>query len=371
LHPPRGSAGVQVQSSAPVAVSARIRPGNLPHKTRVPDDYEIHTSPRERTPFYFGLGPLDATELRRKPKRYLFVNSYPEPPEETDRLAVGTPYLWEDFAPTYQGIFGYPVLVERDVDGPSRDEALSAIFVELLEGEPAEIALVSPEGIETPNRKLIFSREKAEPAVLNVRVGGISILRKKLLTRQGEFNVPGLPPGPVELELKLEKTSPDEGSGHACRFFVNYVDPRKAPILRTFLYRFEGPLEFLVEKKLPEEMLNVRILAPLNQVEPYTIRAHLEPANPRDRTPIIEKDSSTFLSREFVIQPSGGKAVLLGDESLEYDAGRKFFVPLDPNLPAGIYRLKLVPGEGFRGLVSVNRINPGEYSDIRFHREPQ
>jgi hypothetical protein len=51
--------------------------------------------------------------------------------------------------------------------------------------------------------------------------------------------------------------------------------------------------------------------------------------------------------------------------------GERFAIPLNSDLPAGAYRIRLALAKGAEGLVTLSQIKAGNYEQRRFFRETE
>ncbi len=346
---------IQLSSDQELLVSGYSRPPDLTRLVRVPEDYRTFENAEGRQPAWFLLRPDEAERLRREMRAFGLLLQ--KRPPRTDPLLVAGVYDWESYQPegNWKGRY---LMLPRESAFPVRDQALAAVYRELPRGRPVSLRLSGGIGRRQVSPTLVFLRSEKTPAEIELLVDGTSHLRTKIAGSQGELRLPPLRPGRREILLRFDA---------AGRFYLNHAGASGESYLRRLALRLDGDgLDFDYEKRSDEaEVLTAEFFT-----ESGT-RSVLEVTVGRDHEPRLSAASDwTFRNRVYDVAPGTNALVpVLNTAGHAVDGGRKFWLPLGADLPAGHYRVSIRPTNGTQGYLVLYRLVPGQQVSRLFFRE--
>lgn len=236
---------------------------------------------------------------------------------------------------------GRSLLVPRTSSGRARDRLLSSAFVALPVGQEVlvRVAELGSDGRVRPS--LLFAAPSgAPPAVVRLEIDGSPATAWSLPAGHGSAQLPDLVPG--EHRLRLDGPA-------AWRFFVNHSIGEQESWMRRTAYRFDGPVEVRVTKPSRARMtVTGRLFLPTGRPPGVAgIRGRLLTGGRRVEGPTA---GYTFSERSWEIVPGSPPAPWVeGGATFGLDIGTPFFLPLEDDLPAGEYTLRLEPQSGCAG----------------------
>ena len=354
---PPEAARLRLVASVPVLASAYTRPADLPRETRVP---EVPFSPGEeplRQPAWFALRPLEHARLLTEKRSLLLLLQRRPPAEQRPEILAGH-YLWEDFHP--EGAWrGRYLLTPGKPGTPRRPEALPASYFPLPLGREVAATLASPLGLASVAPELLWVRPGAEPASLGLFVDGSLVWRGELAGTQGSLTLPPLATGRHRLRLE------GEGAGG---FYLSHGEAGGGLRLKRLANRLAGEgLSFRLAKGAEAEVLSARLYLPHSYRGLSGLRVSIE--GPARKGGALQE--WTFLDRRYLLEPEPGMPVAVLQSAEQVDGGRAFFIPLGSDLPAGEYRLRVVPEQGPAGYLILARLTPGQQSQRFSYRESE
>jgi len=357
---PPEAVSLRLSASSPVLLAAYDRPPDLPWRVMVPEDQFAPVDPLSARPAWFGMRPADWDGLLAT-NRSVLLAVQPRPPEDDPELLAGR-YDWEQFMPLGNWL-AREILVRREAT-PVRRLALSAIFSPLPNGREVEVEVIeSTPGGTTAMPLLMVLRDQSGPTSIRLEVDGRLHFSVNFAAARGTLQVPPIPVGTRRLRVVADE---------ATRLYLNQIQPLpEALISRRGIRLSPGDTVFDFEKRLPaggetqelvimhfygagaagevaRQNVAVTIEGPLRGLGPhlgFTLRDRIWDIRRGPEPPDVR-----ILGAEGVIGPE-----------------RLLFLPFGPDLPAGIYRLRVRLGGGPEALLAISRTTPGlvDRRDIR------
>lgn len=361
---PREAAALRLSASAPVLLAGYNRPPDLPWRAMVPEDYFAPEDPLSTRPAWFGMRPADWEALLAA-NRSALLAVQPRPPEDDPELLAGR-YDWEQFVPAGNWL-AREVLVQREAT-PVRRLSLASIFSPLPEGGEvaAEFVAATPGGTATP--QLMFLRDQGGPATLRLEVDGRAVFSAQVAAARGTVAVPPIPAG----TRRLRAFAPP-----GTALYINQATPHPGALIsRRAIRLVSGETVFEFEKRMPAEGE-----APELVVAHFYGQPAAGEAPPRQEVAIIVEGGPprgpgphlgfTIRERLYDVRrgPEPPDVRVLGAAG-QLGPERILFLPFGPDLPPGLYRVRVRLSNGPEALLSLTRTTPGiaERRDIR--REP-
>jgi hypothetical protein len=361
LSAPTGAETLRISSEKAVAVNFYSRPANLIHRTRVPSDYQRALPSPDRQPIWFGVRPGDFDQ-RIRDRASTLLRTQTRPPEDNEDILAGR-YYWEDFAPG-SNARGYYLLEKRDLDSPIREEALPMAFLRIPVNREVDFPLFNPVGLDLPSRRFAYVKPGNQRADLEVLIDGVILHRQTVASASGEILLPPISPNADKIEVI--SSSPIE-------LFINYVELAASTHLKRFGQRIRqgNQLDFQVEKKTADiELATGRIYLPFDfRGSPLKVKVNLSPV---DSSMVrLAANGYTPTNRDYTLESPGEseEVMVLGGVFKRAGLWQKFFVPLGPDLPPGLYDISVQYTEGPEGYFILSKVTGGIYPKGRFARE--
>ena len=355
--PPPAPAQPPVTTTPPVLlVNAWTRPADLPHRTRVPQDYYLWSSDPMMQPGWFILRPPEVTAADAE----LAVQVQPRPPQRDPQLLAGR-FLWQALEPQLNAR-GARLLLPLQPDDAVRPSALPVYYSPLASGSQTvelQTALAA-----TPLRpQLLYLRDSAQPFNLQLNIGG-QMLRQSLSGRRGLLPLPALPPGRHPLQLSSD--------GNA-RWLLNQRMPGPGSYQLRLGYALERtPLQFSLQRPAGQRRLvGARFYASdagSTSATATHIRLRVQPATALARLPLSELQGGpssrwTHSERIYELTPPPRQALtgyLLDQQQGRVAEGLPLLFELADDLPAGPLQLSFERLDGSPGYLVFYEIIPGE-----------
>jgi len=339
-----------------VLVAGYTRPGGMVKTTRVPEDYLPSTPIEEKEPSWYALRPERYWSLIYEARSMILITNR-RPPQRREELAEGI-YAWEDYTPLgeYQA---YYVLTD-EIKGVRPGRSSPDYYFPLRTGTVQDITVRQIRGLGMIPMKLIYILTEGRDARLKVYIDGLPVLDKGLYGRTGEVRLSPVKGG--RHRIRIESTTKGD-------FYINNILYQGGPVLFKRLTNRLGKdgLRFIYTKDNPaQDILSVRFYAPAGNNQRSIIDVNIRAKRPAGFKPF---NKWTFLKRRFSIRPDHSRSFpVLHAQHINLQPGQLFFIPIGDDLPQGRYRIEFRPVSG-TGYISLHRVMPGEYEELRFYNE--
>lgn len=375
LRPPSGAVRLEVESDQKILANAYTRPADLPHRTRVPQDYYPWRGDEPAQPSWFILQPRLSAPLAQT-SRVLHLQS--RPIERDPDLLAGR-YRWDSLDPQ-RSARGARILMPLRGEEMLRPSGLPGYFEPLTQGAQS-VELVSPGVTRQLEPQLIYLRENAEPFSLQLRLGGTT-LRRALIGKRGQVSLPPISPGRHEAVLETTDT--------AGTFLMNYRYPGDTGYIRRLAFRLEDtPLRYRVEKRAggdqtwgdqivgarfyplegagAQSTLQVRITPQEVASAPTREWTHLE------RLYYLTSTPEAPSSRENSAGTTGNseRGYVLDQQRERLNPSQSLFINLGSDVPDGPMDVEFSLTQGAPGYLVFYEIWPGEHERTRRFREEE
>lgn len=378
LRLPRQASRIELMSQQRLLVNAYTRPDDLPHRTRVPQDYHAWRGDAEAQPSWFILQPAPGTlpaepenadagsadelsapadRLVAEPERSLVLHIQSRPPERDAELLAGR-YGWEALEPQLQARGAY-ILVPMRGEEQLRASGLPAYFKPLRQGVQT-VEVQAPGVARALQPQLVYLRDDAAPFTLRLRIGGETV-RHELIGRRGTLRLPALTPGRHDVELQASA---------AALWLMNYRYPDASGYLRRMAFRLDAsPLRYPVEKRDDGQLVGARFYSLGAPGTESTLRVRVlgpVPASGPTR-------EWTHLERRYHVAPPDEEArvgYVLGQQHERLSHGQPILMNLGSDLPNGRLNVEFSLLAGAPGYLVFHEIRPGLHERASgFHQE--
>jgi hypothetical protein len=347
---------VRILAAGSSLVSAYSRPSDLVREVRYPEDlHAIGAAAQDTQPAWFMLRPANQPALLQALRGERLVLQR-RPPVDDPQLLAGH-YDWKEYHP--EGAWrGRHLLIPRDPGLPLRDQARGAVYSELPANREVTVDLRDIEGHRQIRPTVLFQRDQEQPVAAGVLLDGAPWYETRISGRRGQLQLPALPAGPHRIRIQ----GPDDS-----RWFMNYTGLNGPAYLRRLAVAV-GPdgLEFQYHKQSADREI---LTGQLYQAQSDRMRIHvtIEHVNSAATQPL---DDWTFVQRIYDLRTADEARVpVLNTRTQTVDAGRRFFVTLGADLPAGSYRIRIRPEQDADAYLALYQLQPGQQLVRLFLRE--
>lgn len=342
---PPMAATLRLWADAPVFVSAFNRPPDLIRQFLIPEDYFAANMNEERRMTWYAIRPEEGEAGTSNGRAPLIVTPR-RPPEEDPDILAGR-YDWEQFLPEGDWL-ARDLLIRREPEQVTRREALSSRFVSLPLGEEVALDFAAPLESAELSPQIVYLRDQAAPAVLEVFVDGERVQEAAIGAARGVVPLPPVTAGPHRLKLV---------SKAELETFVNHVEDAPAILMRRRAIRLPvGETTFEIEKRTEGEELIIGQIFPQAEA-PGRQNLEVLVENVRRLTGPI--DRWTLAHREYSIRlnPDQRDVPVLGAD-LMVGPGRRVLIALGTDLPPGRYPLRITLKQGPEVYLVLSRTVP-------------
>lgn len=359
---PKEVTRVRLLSSSPtLLVNAYNQPYGVTKWQRVPEDSYIDSDKQNLELTWFPLRAVNDKTLTQQQAVQWLSGQY-RPTEDKPDVMQGQ-YLWQDFMPQSE-LTGRYLLTDYTNDEP-RADALASVYCALVVNRDNPIKLAASNGLRSISPELIFLRDNSRPFTAELFANQEKVLMMNTMGQQGILHLPEMAVGNQRLRLNT-----DSGG----RWLMNYQEHCTGEQLlkrRVFALNTNAPLDFIVQHAAADETLSARWYSPINTVDRSQIKVDIEAINATSSTASIFTNW-TYLNRLYDIRLLPSKAMpVLYTQGQIVTNGERFAIPLNSDLPAGAYRIRLALAKGAAGLVTLSQIKAGNYEQRRFFRETE
>lgn len=344
-------------------VSLYNQPDALLRRTRIPEGvYAGAQADETQFPGWFIVKPRNEKALLMQ-QLIAQLSVQLRPPEDDPHLARGV-YLWQDYLPDNQRQTYYLLTpYEADV---RRDEALSNLYCQLPLNRGFHAAVKGYGARRTVTPELIFVHPDAQAVDFSFTANQRELMQATSAGRQGVFYLPELATGPYRLQLSSRSDS---------QWLMNNIDNCSGA---QYLKRKVFPLDrrhkliFTVEHGAAQnETLSAMIHAAAHSEKRSLIQVEIAALQAAGGEAGAQAFSDwTFRRRLFdVRQPQDDASLLLFTGGARLNAGERFFIPVNSDLPAGQYRITISLADGAPGFITLSKVTPGMHAQRYFYRE--
>lgn len=361
LRLPPDAVRIVVASQQRLLVNGYTRPDDLPHRTRVPQDYYTWRGDDPGQPGWFILHPVEADTQARpdiqqdvESDRVLHIQS--RPPERDPELLAGR-YQWEAFDPQ-PAARGARILVPLTGEERLRATGLPSYFQPLEQGTQT-VRIEAPGVARKLEPQLVYLREESTPFSLRLQIGGEAVSRE-LIGRRGYISLPELSPGSYRLAL---------GANTAATWLMNYRYPDSSGYLRRLAFRLDtAPLRYPVIKRGDGQLVGARFYSLGEAGATSSVRVRITPAA-LESGPAREW---THLERIYEVMPPAGQAgvgYVLDQQRERLAPGQSMLINLGADVPDGPVTVEFALQGGAPGYVVFHEVRLGEHKRARSFRE--
>lgn len=351
LRVPAQATRIELTSEQRLLVNAYTRPDDLPHRTRVPQDYYAWRGDAEAQPGWFILQPAEEAE------RSIVLHIQSRPPDRDAELLAGR-YQWDALEPQLEARGAY-ILIPKRGEERLRASGLAAYFQPLAQGVQT-VSVAAPGAARVLQPQLVYLRDAAAPFNLSLRIDGRTV-RHELIGRRGTIRLPTIEPGQHEVELQADTNA---------LWLMNYRYPDDTGYLRRMAFRLDkSTLRYPVEKRDDGQLVGARFYslgeAGTESTVGVRIRAQtLEPGPAQEWT---------HLERRYQMAPPAEDVrvgYVLGQQRERVSQGQPILMDLGSDLPNGRLTVEFSLLDGAEGYIVFHEILPGMHERASgFHQE--
>jgi hypothetical protein len=370
FHLPPQVTRLRLVSSTPgLLVSAYNQPDGFTKTQRIPEDAYVATDAAKASGdqqlSWFPLRAVNDKSLTQQ-QGVLWVSGQHRPPEDTPDVLAGK-YLWQDFLPEGETAAHY-VLTDYSINAKGGEEphtqALANVYCALEAKRDTPITLNATAGLRSVSPELIYLRNEKTPFTAELYLNKKKTLTKDLIGQQGVMRLPEIPLGNQILRLNTNSSG---------RWLMNYQAQCKGEQYlkrRVFALTANAGLNFIVPHAPEDEVLLARLYSPQNTVERSQIKVDIVRTQNPSSPPASVTSSWTYKNRLYDIRPLPTKAMpVLNTQGQALGNGERFAIPLNNDLPAGTYQVRLTLAKGAAGFIMLSQIKAGVHGQRRFFRE--
>lgn len=349
----------QIYPTTPAWTTVFNRPSGAKRRVLVPEDYDrSRILERQKTWFYIRPSLLqDLYEARRTG----MIKIQLRPSEEDPALAQGD-YDWTSYQPEGSDWAGRYLMLERDPEDPTRQEALSVVYqkLNLIDKKPVSLQIGDADGKQwtRPSLQFHYNPDGASgPLDFKLFRNGAQVAGFETWASSGEWRLPWIQCGSALFHIEFGSVVQPE----RLELWMNSIISNDAGRLKRFASQLgEEPLVFDYQKQTSgEEKLSLVFYSNLSEAEQAGARTGIEievaPAAPR---PIGPNESFTLPSYYFDVQPNPNSGVIVLEKSGEIvGEGQTFFVPFEADLKPGAYRVSVRRTHGPSGYLTMYRLS--------------
>lgn len=304
-----------------------VRPAQQKRITRIPEDY-LSTDPGNTiNKSWFTLKPISQNELVRDNRSYL-ARTQPRVKEIDPQVVAGN-YLWNRFIPSGNWI-GRRMLVPVQEDHQVRDQAVDVVYRE-IEANRSWQFQTEPHHLK--DKKLVFAAAE-NPGKLEVRLDGVPIYSKTVLSSRGEIKLPRSAFRDAS-ELQVTAENPT-------RLFINGLRIEKSEqfLKRTAQRMDDGELQFDFNKIAAQEILGLQLFRERCNSDRCRIEVDIIPKFSLKKSE-GPSNSWTILNRVYDLKSADDQPSIVMDSKENVDLGYRCFFRLNEDLPQGDYTIRV------------------------------
>lgn len=366
FHLPAQVTGLRLLSSDPaLLISAYNQPYGFTKWQRIPEDaYVANDATKDALDLqltWFPLRAINDKSLTQQQAVQWLSGQY-HPPEDNPDILAGQ-YLWQDYIPQANVAARY-LLTDYTGDEP-RTDALANVYCDLAVNRDTHVTLSAFGGLRSISPELVFLRADESPFNADVYVNQQKTLTMNLIGQQGIMHLP-------ETALGNQRIRLNTNSGG--RWLMNYQAQcagQKYLKRRVFTLNAGSALDFMVQHAPEDEVFSARLYSPNNTVDRSQIKVDIEAMTATVPTATVSTNW-TYKNRLYDVRPLPAKAMpILYAQGQAVTNGERFSIPLNSDLPAGAYRIRIALAKGAAGYIMLSQIKAGVHEQRRFYRESQ
>ncbi|MEQ1738797.1 MAG: hypothetical protein ABL884_02735 [Methyloglobulus sp.] len=366
FHLPPQVAKLRLLANAPsLLVSAYNQPYGLTKTQRVPEDiYVAHDASdgmRDQQLAWFPLRAANDKNLMQQ-QAVQWISGQYHPPEDNPDVLAGR-YLWQDYIPQGEASAHY-LLTEYTEDEP-RTDALPSVYCALAVNQDTQVKLEAFAGLRRISPELIFLRNDTKPFHAELFFNQQKVAAMDAMGQQGVIHPPETNLGNQQYRLNT-----DSGG----RWLMNYQAQCKGERYlkrRVFALNADAPQNFVIQHSQEDEVFSARLYSPNNTVERSQIKVDITAITANAPRASVAT-SWTYTNRLYDIRPLPTKAMpILYTQGQTLSNGERFSIPLNSDLPAGAYQIRMALANGAAGYILLSQIKAGVHEQRRFYRESQ
>ena len=361
FHLPARVSQLRLFADSPdLLVSAYNQPYGHSKLQRIPEDaYFADNDTRDQQLAWFPLRALNDENLTLQQAIQWISGQYRSPEDNPDVLAGD--YLWQDFIPEGESAGRY--LLTDYAGNEPRNDALANIYCTLPPNQTVQIKLDAVTGLHSVAPELLYLRPTPSPFTADMFFNQQKIETIDSMGKQGFMYLPQLPLGDYELRLQTQSGG---------NWYMNHQTQctgQRFLKRRVFALNPTTPLDFIVEHSAADEVFSAHVYSASNTSERSQINVDIQSLNATANKAMLAS-TWTYQHRAYDIRPLPNNAMpILYSQGQTMSNGERFAIPINADLPAGTYRLRLSLAKGAAGYITLSQIKAGKYDQRRFYRE--
>lgn len=362
FHLPAQVSRLRLVSSTPaLLVSAYNQPYGFTKWQHIPEDTYVANDKQDLQLTWFPLLALNDKSLTQQQAVQWLSGQY-HPPEDNPDVLAGQ-YLWQDYIPQNEVAARY-LLTGYTGDEP-RTDALASVYCALTVNQDTQVKLNAFSGLRSISPELIFLRDKLSPFTAELFLNQQKVVSMNSIGQQGIMRLP-------ETALGNQRIRLNTNSGG--RWLMNYqaqCTGEKYLKRRVFVLSAGAALDFVVQHAQEDEVLSARLYSPSNTVDRSQIKVDIEAITATAPTAAVST-TWTYKNRLYDIRPLQTEAMpVLYAQGQALSNGERFSIPLNSDLPAGAYHIRIGLAKGAAGYITLSQIKAGVHEQRRFYRESE
>ena len=366
VHLPPQVAKLRLLANTPsLLVNAYNQPYGFTKTQRIPEDTYVapdaSDAARVQQLAWFPLRAANDKNLMQQ-QAVQWISGQYHPPEDNSDVLAGR-YLWQDYIPQGEASAHY-LLTEYTEDEP-RTDALPSVYCALAVNQDTQVKLDAFAGLRRISPELIFLRNDTKPFHAELFFNQQKVAAMDAMGQQGVIHPPETNLGNQRLRLNT-----DSGG----RWLMNYQAQCKGERYlkrRVFALNANAPQNFVVQHTREDEVFSARLYSPNNTVERSQIKVDITAIKANAPRASVAT-SWTYTNRLYDIRPLPTKAMpILYTQGQTLSNGERFSIPLNSDLPAGAYQIRMALANGAAGYIILSQIKAGVHEQRRFYRESQ
>ena len=374
LHIPANVTRIRLKSSnRNVLVNVYNQPFGFTKTQRVPEDIFVNSDHMDLQLSWFPLKAINDKELGQHQSIQWINGQHRPPPLDPNSAILAAEYLWQDFVPQGQAEARY--ILTPYAANEFREDSLPSLYCQLPIGHNFSAHISSPGGLRSVSPELIFLRNNTAEFNFNVFTDQQKNLALNTMGRQGNIHLPEIAVGPHQFLINTNSGG---------RWYINYNDQCSGErFIKRRIFALpsvtastkqaaapEAKLTFTFEHRhLQDELLSARFYSPRNTLDRSKIKVQIEQISQTAMMPPV-MDNWTFINRLYDIRPMQDIAMpVLYTQGQTMNTTEFFVIPLNSDLPGGVYRIHIALKDGPSGYISLSQLKTGQYEQRRFFRE--
>ncbi len=361
---PAQATQLRLQSDTPGwLVNAYNQPYGHTKWQRVPEDAYIantaYNDTRDQQLAWFPLRAINDENLSLQ-QAVQWISGQYHPPEDDPEMAAGH-YLWQDYLPQGQ-VAGRYVLTDYTGEEP-RADALAGVYCALATNQDITVKLDAFKGLRSISPELIFLRGTATPFSAEFFVNQQKVAAINAMGRQGVLHIPEMALGYPQLRLQTN------GGGQWLMNYQAHCPGQRYLKRRVFALDPNAALDFTVQHAAEDELYSARLYSPGNMAGRSQIKVDIQALNTLAPKAVLSANW-TYQNRLYDIRPLPSKGMpVLYAQGQTLGNGERFSIPINSDLPAGTYRIRMALTQGAPGYITLSQTKAGEHQQRRFYRE--